>query len=92
MSPLLSKDDFTAPETIQAVLVHITQRIHLVCESGMGIVFSMQTAAWTKIVKKTWSQAGWVLFLEEHLWLLVNNVSGSVGSSKDNVEFFRPES
>lgn len=92
MSPLLSKDAFTACETIQAVLVHIPQRTHLVCESRMGTVLSMQTAAWTKIVKKTWSQAGWALFLEEHLWLLVNNVSGSVSSSKDNVEFFRPES
>lgn len=92
MSPLLSKDAFTASKTNQAVLVHITQRTHLVSEPGMGPVLSMQTVAWTKIVKKTWSQAVWVLFLEEHLWLLVNNVSGSVSSSRDNVGFFRPES
>lgn len=52
----------------------------------MGTVLSMQTAAWAKIVKKTPSQAVWVPFLEEHLWSLVNNVSGSVSSSEDDVD------
>lgn len=73
--------------------MHVTQRTRLVSESGMGTVLGTQKQLLgPKNVKKTWPQAVWVPFLEEHLWLLVNNVSGSVGSSKDNVEFFRPES
>lgn len=73
--------------------MHVTQRTRLVSESGMGTVLGTQKQLLgPKNVKKTRPQAVWVPFLEEHLWLLVNNVSGSVGSSKDNVEFFRPES
>lgn len=55
-------------------------------ESGAGTVVSLQSAARAKAVKKSGSQAVWVPFLEEHLWSLVNNVSGSVSSSEDNVD------
>lgn len=55
-------------------------------ESGAGTVLSLQPAARAKAVKKSGSQAVWVPFLEEHLWSLVNNVSGSVSSSEDNAD------
>lgn len=74
------------PKQIRQPLCASHREPPLSSESGVGTVLSLQPTARAKAVKKSGSQAVWVPLLKEHLWSLVNNVSGSVSSSEDNVD------